>query len=306
MKTTRKRIAVLLIAAAMSLPMAACSHGGDNTETTTTAVTGTTGTTRDRSSEQAALVSQITIGPNGGIDAGLVFVDDPGEADASNPYIGTTPPVVTTMIGTDGNAYVAKTDVNGTTVTQENGEAATELFTGTVLPVSYAEPDYVPEPKGYLSMWIETNRGEDYKFNGEFLVFDIKVKEDTKDGVYPINFYHLDFANYNGDTLPATATMGYICVGSEKPEVENTSGGLSIIPDVVQAKPGETIKYAIKIENNPGIVGFVTRFTYDSKAFEIVKGSNGKDFQIDTKVKNVDFTTDAANADATTSTTAAE
>ena len=285
MKTNMKRIAVLFAAAAMSLPMAACSHGGDGN---TTSATTATGTTKDRSSEQAALVSQITIGPGGELDAGLVFVDDPGEANDSSPYIGTTPPVVTTMIGTDGKAYVQKTDVNGTELTQENGEAATELFTGTVIPVSYAEPDYVPEPRSYLSMWIDTSKGENYKFNGEFLVFDIKVKDDTKDGVYPIHLYHLDFSDYDGNTIPATATMGYICVNSEKPKVENTSSGMALVPDVVQAKPGETIKYAIKIENNPGIVGFVTRFTYDCKAFEIVKGSNGKDFEVESKIMNKD------------------
>ncbi|MBR5371792.1 MAG: hypothetical protein IK130_06230 [Oscillospiraceae bacterium] len=283
---TSKRITVLLAAAVLALPMASCAHGTvDDPGTTGTTGTASTGTTRDMSSEAAALESQITIGPQGDIDAGLFFVDNPNSAD--NPLYGTEPPVVTTMIGEDGKAYVAKTDINGTNVTQADGALATELFTGTVVSASYVE-DYVPDMKTYLSMWIDTSKRDDYKFDGEFLVYEIKVKDDAKDGVYPIDFYHLDFANYAGDTLPAYSNYGYICINSSKPSSETKLDGLTLVPEIVEAKPGDTIQYKVNIAQNPGICGFVLRMHYDSKAFEVKKGTNGKDFDIKSRISGRD------------------
>lgn len=287
MNMKMKRFAVVLAAAALALPMASCGKGGSNQTTTTTAANAET-TGRDRSSEKAQLESQIVVDPSGMIDAGLMFVNDPGEADDSNPFIGTSPAVVTTMIGTDGNAYVAKTDINGTNVTEEGGDLVTELFTGTASPASYAEPDYVPEIKSYLSMWVDTSKQSDYVFNGEFLNFEIKVKDDAKDGIYPIDFYWLDFSDYDGNIPAAESTMGYICINSSKPDEPSVGSGLTVVPGIVEAKPGDTIQYPVSIKNNTGLTGFVLRFSYDSKAFEIVKGSNGKDFDIKSKITNKD------------------
>lgn len=280
---TSKRITVLLAAAVLALPMASCSHGGDTTTTTAPVQNGTevTVTTRDMSSEAAALESQISVVPGGAIDAGLFFVDNPGN---ENPIFGTEPPAVTTMIGEDGSAYVAKTDINGTNVTQADGALATELFTGTVVPATYAEPDYQPKMQSYLSMWLDTSKKGDYAFEGEFLTYEIKVKEDAKDGIYPINFYHLDFSNYAGDSLPAYANYGYICINKDKPEVEKKLEGITLVPDIVTAKPGDTIQYKVNIEQNTGIAGFVLRMHYDSNAFQIVSGTNGKDFEIKSRI----------------------
>ena len=43
------------------------------------------------------------------------------------------------------------------------------------------------------------------------------------------------------------------------------------------AKPGDTIRMNIRIDNNPGLVAFVIRMHYDSKFMTITEGGAGSD-----------------------------
>lgn len=263
MKMTKKALTVLFIGA-MTLPCFSCTK--DNNSDTSTA---------ESSSSKSIDVEDPHIHEDSdgmiGYDLSLgEIIDDEFEEV----------PAVTTVTGDDGKSYVNQTDINGTTVTEKGGAAVTVEYTGTTLATSYAEKNYVPQMKSFQALWLDMSKRSNFKFNGEFLVYDIAVSKDAPDGVYPIEFYHLDVANYNAETLDATAEVGYVVVGdATAPELEKVNAtGLHFTPGVVSIKQGETGSMILKVENNPGFVGFDLRFRYDANAMEIQSGGAGKDF----------------------------
>lgn len=253
-----KKILALLLAAVLTVPAFSCSKNG--------------------SSQTAEPKNSETIPLNTDNDKNIKmdFVFKEVEAQAANDE---TEPVQSIVTGENGSLYVQKTDINHKPVTQENGDPATEIYTGTTLATKVPGPEYTPSYKTYFSMWIDMTQKADFIFDGEFLTFNVKISEDAKDGVYPIQIYRDDISNYEGETLKVTKNPGYICVNTEAPNPENQVGaGLTLNGDVVSGKPGETVKFTIKAQNNPGFVGFRLWMSYDANIFKITRANAGKDF----------------------------
>ena len=261
MKYTKK-IAALLMAAMMTIPAVSCKKGDSSGGTAA-------------SNTQPAETIQLNTNENKGIQMNLEFKEIENAGDNTE-----TEPVATVAVGTDGSLYVQKTDINKQVVTQANGEAETEIYTGTTLATKVPSPEYTPEYKTYFSMWLDTTKKADFVFNGEFLTFKVKISEDAQDGVYPIQLYKDDFSNYDGKTLKVAKNAGYICINSDEPTpAHDTDGDVVLNGGVVSGKPGDTVDFTIKVENNSGFVGFRLWMSYDSNIFKISRATAGKDFE---------------------------
>ncbi len=244
-----KQVTAVLLAGIMTLPAFACTKKGDNLTN-----------------------SALSTDDEGMVHIDLTLTPDP-EVSVS------TTPAVTTIVDENGDIFVNKTDINGTTVTESGGAPATELYTGTTLATSYADKNYTPNNKTYQAMWLDMSKKADFVFDGEFLIFDAKISEDAKDGIYPIDMFHPDFANYDAKSLQVTTNIGYVCVNANAPSVENETGdGLTVSCKTVTAKPGDTVQIVFELKNNPGFVGFNVMFSYDGNAMTVTGGGAGKDF----------------------------
>ncbi len=127
--------------------------------------------------------------------------------------------------------------------------------------------------------WMDISKEQDYVFNGEYLTAEFKIKEGTADGIYPITLDWLDFANWDGETVEFTGVDGAIIVGGEATENKfNDDGTPQVMVSNVSGKAGDTVKVAIHIENNPGVVANILRFGYNSDVLEYVGGGEGADF----------------------------
>ena len=140
MNQTRK-IAALLMAAMMTIPAVSCKKNPNP---------GAEGSTQPQESETL----QLNTDEAKNIQMDLAFKEVEGIIEnAENPE--ETQPSVSISQGEDGSLYVQKTDINHQVVTQENGDAATELYTGTTLATKVPSPEYQPSYKTYFSMWLD-------------------------------------------------------------------------------------------------------------------------------------------------------
>ena len=253
-----------VIAGAMMLPAIACSHGSSN---------------NNSQGNSAPENSNIAVNDDGMLQYNLEFNNLPQEQNAGGEEQAEDVFIVTTMRGEDGKSYVAKTDINGTTVTESNGEVATEVYTGTTLATTYAKQDYKPSYKNYQAFWLDMSQKADFVFDGELLKLEIEIPSDAVDGVYPVQFYFADIANWDANTLyDVTMNVGYVCINTAAPAADQPTGSaLTINPGIVTAKPGDTVMLPINIVNNPGFVGFRLRMRYDSNAMKIVDAGAGAD-----------------------------
>lgn len=127
--------------------------------------------------------------------------------------------------------------------------------------------------------WMDISKEEDYVFNGEYLTAEFKIKDGTADGIYPITLDWLDFANWDGETVKFTGIDGAVIVGGEATENKfNEDGTPQVMVSNVSGKAGDTVKVAIYVENNPGVVANILRFGYNSDVLEYVGGGEGADF----------------------------
>ncbi len=127
--------------------------------------------------------------------------------------------------------------------------------------------------------WMDISKSEDYLFNGEYLVAEFKIKDGTGDGIYPITIDHADFANWDSQTVKFETVDGAVVVGGEATENKfNDSGAPQLMVSNVAGKAGETVKVAIQIKDNPGVVANVLRFSYNSDVLELVGAGEGADF----------------------------
>lgn len=264
---TWKKAGAVILAAAMTLPAFACSSDRNSS----TNPDGQNSSAVDNNSSSADIPADLP-----GLDPGILWVND--DVDTENGRIDDGQVAATTIIqGEDGNYYVPKTDINKETVTQPDGKPETEVYTGLA---KYADKDYTANYKSYQCFWLDTSQKKDFVFNGEFLVFDVKIPEDAKDGIYPVQFYYNDIANYDAETIGGvTMNTGYVCVNNDAPAAPTSNGsGLTLTPGIVAGKPGDTVKLPVEISNNPGFVAFDLRLRYDSNAVKITKCSAGSAF----------------------------
>lgn len=217
----------------------------------------------------------IVTDPNGGRNQRLSF-ETPENLDEEG--------VVSTIRGEDGKIYVQVTDINKKPVTEANGDARTEVYTGETNAASYSDPKYQPAIKTYQAYWLDISERKDFKFDGNLIEIEAKIADDAKDGVYPVEVYFADLSNYSANTDENAAKLkdvafraGYVCVNSEKPEIPKLTDKLTLTPDTITAKPGETIRMNIRIDNNPGLVAFVIRMHYDSNFMTVTEGGAGSD-----------------------------
>lgn len=259
---TWKKFAAAVLAGAMMIPAFACSHGSSSESQA-----------NNDSSEAAQTDEQGMIQYPLEFDNVAQEKNEGGQEQPEDQFI------VTTMKGEDGQVYAPKTDINGTTVTESGGAVVTEVYTGTTLATTYAEQNYTPAYKNYQAFWLDMSQKADFVFDGELLKIEIEIPATAKDGVYPIQFYFADIANWDVQTLhDVTMNPGYLCINADAPTADQPTGsGLTINPGTVSAKPGETVILPINIVNNPGFVGFRLRMRYDSNAMKIVDAGAGTD-----------------------------
>ncbi len=247
-----KQLVAVALVGAMALPAVSCS--------------------KDEKSN--ADVSGVSTDSNGMVGFDLTLTPDPTISPEQ-----TTAPAVTTTVDANGNIYANQTDINGSIVTTDGGAAVTELYTGTTLATSYAEQNYQPKEQNYQALWLDMSQKKDFVFDGQFLVFNAKIADNAPDGIYPINIFHTDFANYDAKSLEVSTNVGYVCVNATAPQTEKVIGkGLTVTANTVSGKPGDTVQIVFELDNNPGFCGFNFMFNYDGNVISISEGGAGKDF----------------------------
>ena len=288
MKYMNKRVLAALLAVAMTLPAFACGEkieSGDDSmaevsdsandsskdENSDSGADSESGDSQNADSQDSAAVEDdgVVIDDNGAQNHKLVFETPENIEDNS---------IVSTKRAEDGSVYIAKTDINGVVVTEANGSEVTELYTGSTNAASYAK-DYTPNIKTYQAYWLDISKQKDFVFDGSLLEFEIQVKENTPDGVYPVEVYFADLStDENAAKLDAVKFVpGYVCVNSEKPEIPAVGTDMTLTPETVTAKPGETVRMNLRVDNNPGLVAFVIRLHYDDNAIIISDAGAGSD-----------------------------
>lgn len=274
---TMKKTMALLLCAAMTVPAFACGQRIPPAEGSS-AVNDSDGNSAAENSadsnnpnESQSDDSNIVTDENGGENIPLGFEQQDDEDES----------IVSTKRGADGTVYVDKTDINGSVVTDANGNKETEIYTGETNAASY-EPDYEPSVKTYQALWLDISERSDFVFDGNLLEFEVEVAQDAPDGIYPVEVYFADFSNYNanqdenGPILKDVAfRAGYLCINSDEPETPALGSKMTLTPDTVSAKPGEKVRMNLRVDNNPGIVAFVIRLHYDNNVMTILKAGAG-------------------------------
>ena len=184
--------------------------------------------------------------------------------------------------GDDGNYYVAKTDINGNVAVDGNGETQTEVYKDPG-KIDY-QPSYTPDVKSYQALWLDISQKEDYVFDGNLLEYQVQVADDAPDGVYPVEIYYVDLSNYSANEDDNTAILksaetvkGYICVNKDVPEAEAIGDKMTLSVESIAVKPGDTARFNVRVDNNPGIVAFVVRLHYDGNIVTIKRAAAGSD-----------------------------
>ncbi|MBR6107096.1 MAG: hypothetical protein IKQ39_03720 [Oscillospiraceae bacterium] len=298
-----KRTAALLLACTMMIPAFACGKNNSSStgETEVSGESSAAESNADNSSEgdSSAADSKSDNSENSSEDSGsnnaglevaekYIVTDSNGQQNwvlnfndniSVNNDEDAANAIVTTLRGDDGTIYVPKTDINGTTVTQEGGSPATELYTGTTLASKYEEPTYTPKFRNYMALWLDISERKDFVFDGDLLEYQLEIADDAPKGVYPIEFTLVDISDFEGKGLGTIDTNpGFVCVNMDEPEQNITlSDNVTLTIDTISAKPGETAKLKVKIDNNTGIVAFRLMIRYDSNVITIKKSGAGKD-----------------------------
>ncbi len=132
------------------------------------------------------------------------------------------------------------------------------------------------------SYWMDLSEQADKVFNGEYLKAQFKIKDGVQDGIYPITIEKADFSNW-GDPDPQTVKFkcidGAVVVGGEaKENTFDDSSDPQLLTSNVSGKPGDTVTVIFSVKNNPGVVGNIFAFGFNSDALEYVGGENGADF----------------------------
>jgi len=209
-------------------------------------------------------------------------------------------------------SYIIVTDEEGNTVTDENGTAVTEAVSNRDSSGSSSSSssssngssssssssgsssssngssdnssnddstEYVASLVGKQVYWMDMSTGKDYAFNGDFVDVTFRVKDNVADGNYEISIGACDFANYDAETITYNSTNGYVTVGDVEAAIAETSGDgtIQLTCESVTAEVGNEITIHFQISDNPGIVAFIFRFTYDQNALEFVSYDVGED-----------------------------
>lgn len=139
-------------------------------------------------------------------------------------------------------------------------------------------------PLGQRTFWLDISKRADYVFDGELLELEWEISKDAKAGVYPLEIALADFSNYSGNTDENGKKLqglklipGYVLIGSKQPEIPALGKEPTLTAETVTAKPGETVKMHIRIDNNPGITAFLLEYRINSNAMTLKKCSAGSE-----------------------------
>ena len=287
-----KKMAALLLAGAMLMPAFACANNSSTSTADNTAVTDANGSAVTDANGSAVTNADGSAATTTAQGNQVQDFDTPeenvmtalAEGEIGSVNTGTAagsgagPNAIVTTLKKNGKVYAPVTDINKKTVTEPNGEAKTEVYTGTTLATTYKDESYEPDYRSYLALWMDIGKHADFTVNGDLLEYEFKIADNCPDGVYPIQMYFNDIANYNGDTLSdVTMVPGYICVNADAPTAEADGAGLTIAPEIVSGKPGDTVTVKVNFRNNPGLVAYKLIMRYDSKACSITDCQLGED-----------------------------
>ena len=183
--------------------------------------------------------------------------------------------------GGNNNAVGGNNSTGGnTSVAQPNGVTNEDIGSNNVDIPSDTGLKVISGTKAVMqAYWMNLSEGKDYIFNGEYLVAQFIIKDDAADGIYPITFERLEFANWDTKIIEFTGIDGAIVVGGEATENKfNDDDTPQIMAANVNGKPGDTVTVPISVKNNPGVIANILRFSYNSDALEYVGGGEGADF----------------------------
>lgn len=199
---------------------------------------------------------------------------------------------------------VEVTDASGETVTQENGEAVTEVVTKTISAgnktsdnskttdsgddsgngnsggsaETISVDDYQSYTDSMYAMWIDISQDGGYVFNDEVIRITFKLKDNIPDKDYAVRF-NPDLSTYDAISLTPEVLQGTIRVGGDI-DAQDVSGYTDFVAygDNISANPGDTIDYYINFKNNPGLSAVLIWFYYDANAMEVVEVAPAGEF----------------------------
>lgn len=287
MRSLRAGIAAILLVAVMGITLSGCSNDKDSVESASNSAAevsdnGDANNNNENSGEdsEAGDESDVEVeteeDPTGILvqDATFIWGTDAGSGndDTQDPTEAPEPEVIVVT------EYVAVTEAGGEQATDAAGETVTEVVTQTQTEAV----TYVPAMDNFRSYWLDmVKRNGEYNkvFNGEFLVVTFKIKEGTPDGNYPIVFGEQDFVNWEEEQLDVKTVDGYVTVGDAIPTAAGQAqpGQFTIQAKGVTGKAGDEVEVVFNVNDNPGLVGYVFNFEYDTNALEIVDARIGSD-----------------------------
>lgn len=142
-----------------------------------------------------------------------------------------------------------------------------------------------PEYKDIQTLWFNSNLAGNISFDGEFLLFTFKIKDNAANGTYPITFTKTDIADYGSATeksslVDVKVIEGSVTVGGTAKKGETVSGSVfAMTASNESGNAGDQVTVVVDLKNNPGFAGVDIHLQYDSNVLEVVKTSSGKDFK---------------------------
>ena len=297
MKSLRARTAAILLVAAMGVSLTACSKddadkssvSGGNAEVSDNGENNGDGNADNNNSAENngggaegnanANAEDSTEDPTAFLKQEISFGMAPGETADDQTQ---DPTEAETAVQTPPQTYIVTekvvvTEAGGAAVTNPQGSKVTEGVT----QVQTEEVTYVPSPKSEPIYWLDMTKSEDWVFNGDILTLDFKIKEGTPDGNYPLMLTSPDFVNWDEEQLEIKTVGGYVTVGDATPTQPDQvqPGQFTISTSSAKGNVGDVIQVSVKLSDNPGLVGMVVFFEYDSAALEYVGSTKGEALQ---------------------------
>ncbi len=266
MKNTMKKIMAICLVASIAAVTFGCSSGKQDSITVETITP-----------EDAKQELQFFYESGGGEDATEEAVQE--TKDPVEPATEIVTEIVT--------EYVEVTDPQGEPVTEADGVVQTEVHTEIATSIvtepqensTEAPKTHTPSYDTCKAYWFDMSQQADFTFNGEFLVIEFQINENTPAGSYPITITEPDFGSWELVTRYPELVAGEIVVGDGEPAAQPApSDAFTLTAKSVSGNPGDTVKLVIDLANNPGFCAFVVDIQYDTAALTIVDAYEGEAF----------------------------
>ncbi len=283
MKKIKKTLIIVGIICAMSVSFTACEKDSNNSKLSPLSSKAAETTEKDKDADalnKAMQDGDILFNVDGNIllDGDKLPVKDgdssSGAGDSSKADSGAS-------------SGASNSNGNSSGDTNSNVDNSSSGSSGQV-----ARPEY----KTIQTYWVDDKLQKDYIFDGEFLLFTFKIKDNAINGTYPISFKRTDFADYgtndsvdeNGKKIEGIKSKildvkvvdGSVTVGGTAKKGETVFGSVfAMIVSNESGNAGDEVTVGIDLKNNPGFVGVDIHLQYDSNVLEVVKTSSGKDFK---------------------------